>query len=91
MHQGAFLGKRSAVRQNTGGIFLQLVIIQIAERLHAPDERMKGKMTLLDEFPAARMRRIDDRHLIRFGNPIHRTHEAQEIFFVIDILFPMRR
>ena len=46
---------------------------------------MEFEIALFDEFAAARMRRIDDRHLIPLGNAVDRIHQREKMRFIVDI------
>lgn len=81
----ALLAERTAIRQNAICILLQLVIVKETERFEAPDQRMKFEFPLFDKLGAARMRRIDHRHLILLGDVIDRSHEAHKMLLVVDI------
>ena len=69
---------------------MKLVVVEVAERLQAADERMEPKAALLDELPAPRVRRVDDGQAIAFSNAVNSVHEAQKVRFIVDVLLAVR-
>ena len=88
---GAFFGECAAVGEDTESIHLQVVVVEESERAQLADQWMELEAALLDLLPAAGMCGIDDRQLVAFRDLVQGVHEREEMAFVVNVLFPVRR
>ena len=70
---------------------MQLVVIKEAKGFEALYKWMKLEVSLVNKLLAPGMGAIDNGHLILLCNVVYGCHQRHEVFFIVNVLFPVGR